>query len=1020
MATRQQKLQKATNILRKYYGLSSTEDLSGVIALETLRGQAARAAGTNILATEEEKVIGKIIGLFLEVGDGTYTTSELANLIVSELNNAGGTGTSAESQQELENIKNDLKRLFKIYGESDSVKKYNETLNIENQISINSLLGLESTESNIVNKNPNNPSKENPGLSVIFSNSKRLDQRNRYSNSITIFMNGMPSIELSRAIPYLDVQFIYPRPQINEYNQKLQSPSSVKFLYGSEKVSADTSNSFRAITEGNEIDSIGTTGEASRKSIAGMEMFTSPQVLVNANEKYDRGRRSVQVLDKFKPFMTIQDFEVSVVSSTGMASFKSAKLSMILHDRSRMSEIADFIKPDLYGQLELLIEYGWSYPESVAGGPVNYYGDLINGMRCIEKFGVSNSSYTFDESGQVSITLELYTRGASDLQTELISSENQSLSNLIRDINTIQREIAELRTRIFSQDGQRTREVRGIQILDSSQDTNSFFVQSSEIKKNLAAFKKQLRNSSNPNVQNLIASLDSLFPQQNNRQESPTSLTERLRRTILESIEEKVRKLSSNEDPFIDPNYLASLNPPNKGRFLSTARLTQEERRNQANAQRLYQNSTATGKRTSLANLFLHFIGQPLANTGKFDDIQMIYYPFNGYAGYAKKINVGQFEVDLDFFTQEFLRNRLQSISRGGSMNLREFLNFCAQTIIDDPASRSYGLYDLYKDVFDERGNRQTTSIYDAPTLQEKMEEKLRSITPNGEFKMPQVDFFIECLPGKYDSANPGGVKYTNRNKSILRIHIFDRVAGMFEGISSIVNANLDTELGVVGNLQSTNSSSTVIEEENRRLSARYIDEARELGIITVIEDPSTPEAIYELKGGPEGIKKLLYKTMPYLIYGAAGTGIKQANLSSMQDAALSTVNMLRHYRRTDLEPNGEQPGGLPTQIIPSELSLQTIGCPLLTFGQTFFVDFQTGTTADNSYAIVSLTHKISQGEFTTDMKLTPVDSYSKYISFSQRLRNSVRSLQSSQQRIPEQQEGGAQTTNNTNTTRRR
>jgi len=63
-------------------------------------------------------------------------------------------------------------------------------------------------------------------------------------------------------------------------------------------------------------------------------------------------------------------------------------------------------------------------------------------------------------------------------------------------------------------------------------------------------------------------------------------------------------------------------------------------------------------------------------------------------------------------------------------------------------------------------------------------------------------------------------------------------------------------------------------------------------------------------------------------------------------------------------------------------------GCPLLNFAQQFFFDFQTGTTADNIYAVVALDHRFSAGEFTTQAKLAPLDAYGKYISLAERMRN--------------------------------
>jgi hypothetical protein len=143
----------------------------------------------------------------------------------------------------------------------------------------------------------------------------------------------------------------------------------------------------------------------------------------------------------------------------------------------------------------------------------------------------------------------------------------------------------------------------------------------------------------------------------------------------------------------------------------------------------------------------------------------------------------------------------------------------------------------------------------------------------------------------------------------------------------------------------------------------------------------------YRINGGQQEIKNFVMSTMPYMLYGIQGSGIiGAANLSSMQNPALSTVNMLRSFQAGPFRANGEQPGGLPLSIIPCELSLETYGCPLIDFSQQFFMDFGTGTTADNIYAVVGLSHKIEPGNFQSSVKFTPLDAYGKYTPLIDRL----------------------------------
>lgn len=69
----------------------------------------------------------------------------------------------------------------------------------------------------------------------------------------------------------------------------------------------------------------------------------------------------------------------------------------------------------------------------------------------------------------------------------------------------------------------------------------------------------------------------------------------------------------------------------------------------------------------------------------------------------------------------------------------------------------------------------------------------------------------------------------------------------------------------------------------------------------------------------------------------------------------------------------------MPLRVVPAQLSITTMGCPLLNYGQMFFIDFNTGTTVDNIYGISGLTHTIAAGKFTSEMKMSFADAYGRY-----------------------------------------
>ena len=120
--------------------------------------------------------------------------------------------------------------------------------------------------------------------------------------------------------------------------------------------------------------------------------------------------------------MSITSFDVSVVPAAGLMEKKKAKLSIILHDRSRLHEIAELIRPENYGTNEILIEYGWSHPDNSGR---NVYGKFLNAMRQKEKFAVVNSSFSMGNNGEVNIDLDLFAKGnIHSERTSIFQSEN--------------------------------------------------------------------------------------------------------------------------------------------------------------------------------------------------------------------------------------------------------------------------------------------------------------------------------------------------------------------------------------------------------------------------------------------------------------------------------------------------------------------------------------------------------------------------------------------------------------------
>jgi hypothetical protein len=962
------RLNRATNALAHYYGLYTLNDL----ASNGNSGTTSTESGpvTNNMP-QLSPTMREVVRMLVDTSEGGVLTKNL----LSNLNSF----TSSDSGST-----DELNSNIRIYYDSTRLTGVTE----ETNPTINSLLG--SIRHPYVNSTPNSPTKETPSLSVIEVNHVHITPASKNTNAITIFMNGIPSIELARAVPYVDVQFQFSRTPRNEQHQ-VQTLSLYKFLEGAAIV--DDGSTDATLIEG-ATSSTEIAGEQSRRvATAGMELFTSPQTLVNANDhSANRALRANAVQDKFRPFLTLKGITIDVQPSGGLMSFKSGKMEFILHDKSRLAEMADFISPNLYGGTDILLEYGWIHPD----GPEakNNFADIINGMRAKEKYGIYNSSFAFDDNGQVQITLQIAMRGGPEFRTETIGdSSDDTVRNLVREIDRLQESIGELRRRRSQNRLPAAREIRGVQILDAAEDARSNLVLTTDMRNALRQFQDEVRRShGNPDLTALNQQITQLFG--NARRPSTNQpLTTQLLTTVRSSIQTKFDAAMSGNDPFFVEEQDNAGQQSNSG--------------NRRNGQG---SNNANRPKVSLGKLLLTFIGEPLAATKKFDDVQLVFYPFNSYAGFARDKNIAQFAVDKNYFVNQYAQYRLNNVSRSGNMQLRDFLTFIGSTIIDDPAAESYGLQ-AYRHRDRGNGNNQTTTSEpistDAVATQNRIDNALlhgaggQPITPDGSFRMPQIDFFVECIPEDPNKITDQdernfALRSEANLKSILRVHIFDRQNTGYDSLSSLLAAMRDDYIMHINPPPAPNQQNQAVANSHNQAITDVTQRAVNQNIIRAVNNSQQipegdnalpwPRGVYEVIGGPQQIKEFVMNTMPYIIQGAGGTAVKRAALSSMHDPALTTVNMLRSFRASPTEPNGERPGGLPLQIIPCELQMTTFGCPLIDFAQQFFIDFNTSTTVDNIYAVVGLSHTLGAGKFDTELKLSPLDAYGRYVSLIERL----------------------------------
>ena len=386
MGTRKQKMQEAAEKLKRYYGIGkfSAEDVHDVQNALTQGASKALIESNTALI---QPIHVKLNNILINVNDGALFTQQIVDKI---------------NALELTKDQFDLIRIYyqgdNIVGTIDKISENSGTEEVEKwRPKIIDLISDPDEKSE--DMNAGNPTKENPSLSLILSNSPRVSLEGRNTDPVVIFLNGIPNIELNRAVPFVNLQFYTPRPPTTKDDGgRIQALSLLKFLGGAETVEIGPTSILTKATKiaSNKLELKGTEEPAEAYTEAGMEMFTSPQTLVDGDYRYDSDKTIEPVLDKFRPFLSLNELEVSIIGTKGLMSYKSGKIKLTVHDRSRLAQVADFLRAELYGRQQIMIEYGWSHPDGKKlSGADNPYGDLIDGMRIKEKYRVINSSFSF-------------------------------------------------------------------------------------------------------------------------------------------------------------------------------------------------------------------------------------------------------------------------------------------------------------------------------------------------------------------------------------------------------------------------------------------------------------------------------------------------------------------------------------------------------------------------------------------------------------------------------------------------
>lgn len=809
----------------------------------------------------------------------------------------------------------------------------------------------------------------------LLSRSPFFHPSKRHTKRVELFLNSMPSTVIAQMSPYLDVEFAVTK----DPSTHLQTTSQLKFLLGAaEKEKLEGANKAMMQGQSVNVDGTGAAGKASivENDFFGMEMFTSPQTLVNPQPNLAPSDgsglmgRYADILDPFRPFASLENAVITVTPAVGIYTYKKANLTIKLHDRSRLAEISDLIRPRSYSNVTVWLTYGWRAPSTV-GGANPYFDFINNNMLMREAYGIINSSFSFDQVGQVVINLQLFTKGVAEMRSMKITDTFGDAAKTLEEIKQLAEEIAKYRKRLKLDAPEGiNKEIRAYQILDSAQVGEFPDFKTSEVHDAV----KQLKESfgkSNPDpdaAQKLFKALDKLYSSSQNQ--SKFDLKSRLESTATKNIQKKFNEMLTGPDPFLPHTSKGDKNAPEIVKELE-----------KYNADPKTKVTEFKKHAVSFGKLFSVFATDAIIHAGVADELQVMFYNLNGQCGPISGHSIAEFPLDMTTFLDQY---RDHTLRRGGErITLEEFLGLVVNAQILDNRAIGYGLRSFYEPYDPKNKDAQVKKD------QEKNFESALSSQSKlyGPFKKPVIEMYIESthartvLEGESDilrqmaySAKDATMVFNKEAKAgqfrrIMRIHIYDKQVPASIAASQLLKSS---DGGGFVEVPSTEYARQVMKGDLKDvepiLAAQKIE--------ATANDKTNQVKITKFTTARQ-VKDVVSRLMPTITYGTNGSTIISANLTSKADPLLSTVNMLRSNTvKNTMAPNGAGEGGVPLRVIPATLTMTTLGCPLATMAQQYFIDFNTGTSVDNLYICTGLTHTLAPGKYETQWTFGYQDAY--------------------------------------------
>ena len=860
-------------------------------------------------------------------------------------------------------------------------------------------------------------------FSMIFLRAPMLSRTVSNTDLIQLYLTAMPPTFANQLMPYCDVEFQLPtlgRPAGEP--DRVNRPSLYRFLMGS-------GQDMTKLTEADKSIANVLSPNAKKKNFPektksqtffGMEMFTSPQTLVNMDALKQSSVDGSARLNDAKPFLppaSLKDVGITI-QNAGAGSFgrRTAGLKLHIHDRKRLVEMAEFLRgSDGYAKSTVWITYGMLAPRG--RGENDAYAKFINeNMLVREAFVISNTQFSFTPDGGCEVSLTLSGKGGSrGLSTAITYDKIASIKNSLDDV------IAKIKANIAAFGGERSeklgfsqKEIRMAQFISATAEGNVPTSQEDikKIKEEIDEVKKLLGVGLNRgpdfNKEYAIRLLDDL-------KNAVSIRNDGLKTEAKTFVETKINALDESKDPFfpdarkndskihgsvaigtpIQKCITEATKEPGIHYYDTDLCNLVKNRGDYVSLGRIFTSMCVPAMLRGFSDELNWSNSQLTAGNDKCPyEVQFIFYQLNNKCGPVSCHNIAEFPMSKALFVDGFLKLVDSSVG-GDAFTLEQMIEFINEQL-QDPRQPGYGRATFYKPFTPATDGKE-------PKLEPSADEnKFTSFITDwskkyGDFVTPALTFEIEVGSAQKNSTGstardllfdltgrvaagytePVVKKGADGDKTIIKVHVYDRTCSPLDKITKSLRIASDGTYYLVSSEHASNEKFLEGLQNKQGIPGAKIS-----GKEVVLNGETVAVNIGQ---GKEALLEYLGQMVPRIVIGTEGSLISQVNLQSKTSGLEGTIALQggSHKRESSLASTGlsQQQFNLPMILFPAQLTINSLGCPLASMGQHFFVDFGTNTTLDNEYVVTQVSHAFSQGKFETTWQLAYYDGYGRMIS---------------------------------------